>query len=752
MKQVVHAACSHDCPDACGVLITVENGRAIKIQGDPAHPVTRGFLCAKVAKNLDRVYSPDRVLYPMKRVGPKGPAGNGCATGLGEFRGETSGAKAPSLAAPYGTTEVVPFHEAISDKSSIAYDRSAQGSWQRITWDEALNTIAARFQSIVAEFGSEAILPYSYGGSCAVLSGASMDRRFFHRLGASQLERNICSAAGEAGLLSVIGVKLGTEPEQFRHSRYIIAWAANIHGNNVHLWPFIEEARRQGAKLVVIDPYRTRTAACADWYLPINPGTDAALALGVMHVIIGENLHDAGYVARHTLGFDQLRDKVKEYPPERAAQWTGISAADIRQLAREYATTRPAVIRLNYGVQRSEGGGMATRAVAMLPCITGSWKEVGGGLQLSTSGAYGLNKNALERPELMITALGRPARSVNMVELGNALNKLDSPPIKALFVYNSNPAAVCPNHNEVVRGLKRPDLFTVVHEQFFTDTTDYADLVLPATTFFEHSDLQGAYGHYYLQMSQQAIAPLGECRSNVETFRALAQRMGFGDECFLEPIEQMMDLALASPNPWLKGIDRERLRREGHVRLNFHGDEAARSSPAQNAFLPFANGNFPTPSGKAELYSESLKALGLDPVVQFTPAAESRHSGSKAFPLELLARKADNFLNSSFSNLPVVQRMEQMGLLEMNAADARSRGIADGDTVRVFNQRGEMRLTAKVNGAVQPGVVSARLFWAKLAAGQRNVNVLTSEKLTDLGNSATFYSVLVEVERSKAPL
>jgi anaerobic selenocysteine-containing dehydrogenase len=731
MKHVVHAACSHDCPDACGVLITIENGRATKIQGDPAHPVTRGFLCAKVAKYLDRVYSPDRVLYPMKRVGLKGPAGGD----LHGLRGEPSGAR-------YGALQL----------RSIENPHPQAGVWQRITWDEALDAIAARFQSIIAEFGSEAILPYSYGGSLGVLSSASMDRRFFHCLGASQLERNICSAAGEAGLLSVIGVKLGTEPEQFRNSRYIIAWAANIHGTNVHLWPFIEEARRQGAKLLVIDPYRTRTAACADWYLPVNPGTDGALALGMMHVIINEKLYDADYVARYTLGFDQLCAKVQEYPPERVSQWTGIAAADIIQLAREYATTRPAVIRLNYGVQRSEGGGMATRAIAMLPCITGSWKEMGGGLQLSTSGAFGLNKDALQRPDLMLTALGRPARSVNMVELGRALNSLDDPPIKALFVYNSNPAAVCPNHNEVVRGLKRPDLFTVVHEQFFTDTTDYADIVLPATTFFEQSDLQTAYGHYYLQMSEQAIAPLGECRSNVETFRALAQRTAFKEACFLEPVEQMMDAALASANPWLKGIDRERLRREGHVRLNFHGEKATEASPVERAFLPFAQGDFPTPSGKAELYSESLKAQGLDPVIQFIPATESRHCRSTPFPLELLARKADNFLNSSFSNLPVVQRMEEVGLLEINAADARPRGISNGDTVRVFNQRGEMQLTAKVNGAVQPGVVSARLFWAKLAAGRRNVNVLTSEKLSDLGNSATFYSVLVEVERSKPAL
>jgi anaerobic selenocysteine-containing dehydrogenase len=703
MKHVVHAACSHDCPDACGVLITVEDGRATRIQGDPTHPVTRGFLCAKVAKYLDRVYSPDRVLYPMKRVGAKGPA-------------------APS-----------------------------QQTWQRITWDEALDTIVEKFRSIAVEWGSEAILPFSYGGSCAVLNGASVDRRFFHRLGASQLERNICSAAGEAALLSVTGVKLGTEPEQFRHSKYIIAWASNIHGNNVHLWPFIQEARRNGAKLVVIDPYRTRTAACADWFLPINPGTDSALALAMMHVIIGENLYDGDYVARHTIGFDQLCEKVKEYAPSKVEQWTGISVADIRNLAREYATVRPAVIRLNYGVQRGEGGGMATRAIAMLPCITGSWKEVGGGLQLSTSGAYGLNTEALYRPDLMISTLGRPARSVDMTGLGRALNALDNPPIQALFVYNSNPAAVCPNRNEVIRGLKRPGLFTVVHEQFFTDTTDYADIVLPATTFFEHTDLQTAYGHYYLQLSQQAIDPLGECRSNVETFRSLALRMGFTEECFCEPVEKMIDTALDSPNPWLEGIDRRRLQKEGHVRLEFEDGEAGKSTE-RRPFLPFANGNFRTPSGKAELYSEALKAQGLDPVANFVPATESRHANVKAFPLELLARKADNFLNSSFSNLSGIQQMEELGLLEINAADASPRGISDGDRVRVYNRRGEMHLTARVDGTVQPGVVSARLFWAKLAAEKTNINVLTSEKLADLGNSATFYSVLVEVERCQAAL
>ena len=696
MKSVVHAACPHDCPDACGVLITIEDGRATKIQGDPSHPVTRGFLCAKVAKYLDRVYSPDRVLYPMRRIAPKGSG-----------------------------------HKDARD-------------FERISWDAALGEIAARFKAIAAEFGGEAILPYSYGGTLALLSSASMDRRFFHRLGASQLERSICSAAGEAGLKSVMGVKMGTEPEQFRHSRYIIAWAANIHGNNVHLWPFIEEARRAGAKLVVIDPYRTRTAKCADWYLPINPGTDAALALAMMHVIISEGLHDADYISKYTTGFEQLREKVKEYPPNRVAQWTGISAGDIEKLAREYATQRPAVIRLNYGVQRAQGGGMSTRAVAMLPCITGSWKEIGGGLQLSLSGAPGLKRDVLERADLMQTALGRPARVVNMVELGKALNTLADPPIQALFVYGSNPAAVCPNHNEVIRGLRRPDLFTVVHEQFFTDTTDYADIVLPATTFFEQKDLQTAYGHYYLQMSNQAIAPLGECRSNVEVFRALAEAMGFNEPCFRESVDEMIDQALNSPNPWLKGINRTRLEREGHIRLKFDGSE---SDASDAPFLPFAQGGFHTASGKAELYNPALAAQGLDPVAEFTPPEESRHSQrATSFPLELLARKADNFLNSTFSNVPSVQKLEETGLLEIHPSDARKRAIQDGDSVRIFNGRGELLLRARVNGAVQPGVVAAVLNWAKLTAGGSNINALTSEKLTDMGNSATFYSVLVEVE------
>ena len=692
MKQVVHAACPHDCPDACGTLITVEDGRATRIQGDPAHPITQGFLCAKVAKYLERVYSPDRVLYPMRRTAPKGAGG--------------------------------------------------VEAFQRITWDEALNEIVTRLKQISAEFGPEAVLPYSYGGNLGVLNGASMDMRFFHRLGASQLLRTICATTGGDAIVSVYGRKVGTEPEQFRHSKYIIAWASNIHGNNVHLWPFVEEARRNGAKLVVIDPYRTRTARVADWHIPINPSTDVALAMGMMHIIVRDGLHDEDYIARYADGFAELQERLPKYTPKQVSEWTGIPAKDIERLAHEYATERPASIRLNYGIQRTTNGGAAVRSVCMLPVITGSWKEVGGGLQLSLSGGFGLNTTALERTDLMKKSpLGREARSINMVELGKALTEVNDPPVKSLFVYNCNPAAVCPEHNLVVRGLKRTDLFTVVHEQFFTDTTDYADILLPATTFFEQKDLVKAYGHFFLQVSQQAIDPRGECRSNVELFRELALRMGFDDTCFRETVDEMIDAALASGAPQLAGITRERLEREPQVRLNLHGDES------DKPWLPFADG-FPTANGKARIYDASLIEQGMDPVADFVPPEESRHAATaERYPLELLARKADNFLNSTFVNLPGIQKMERQNELEISRADAESRGIRDGDRVRVFNERGEIILTARVDGAVAAGVVGAKLGWAKLSEGGVNINVLTSARLADLGGGATFYATLVEVER-----
>lgn len=711
--RVVHAVCSHDCPDSCGVLVTVNaEGRAVKVQGDPAHPITQGFLCGKVAKYLDRVYAPERILYPLRR--------------------KPGVAKGPQ---PRGRE-----HEA----------------FERVSWDEALGAIAARLQQISDKHGPESILPYSYAGTIGILGYGSMDRRFFHRLGASRLDRTICSEAGGVAWNLVYGKKLGMAPEDFRLARLILAWGANIHGNNVHLWPMIEQARRNGARLIVIDPYRTRTAALADWHIAIRPGTDTALALGMMHVILREGLEDRAYIAAMTHGIQPLAERVRDYTPERVATWTGMTAAEVEQLAREYATTQPAALRMNYGVQRAEFGGTTARAIAMLPALTGAWKHRGGGAQLSTSGGFAWNKQALERRDLELASpLGREARLVNMSTLGHALTELgakpdEGPRVHALFVYNSNPGAVAPNQNAVRRGLARPDLFTVVHELFFTDTTDYADFILPATTFLEHSDVQGAYGHYFVQHSTQAIEPLGEARPNVWLFSQLAQRMGFTESCFRDTPQEMMRQALGigpdghSANAAMEHITFEDLEARGRIPLAFHNDP-------EQPFLPNASGSVPTPSGKIEFYSETLAAAGLDPLPAFTPPAESRWGeAASRFPLEFLSRKADNYMNSSFAHLEGHRKMEARtsGRLEIHSDDAKARGIAEGDAVRVFNDRGSLRLTAHVNGSVPAGVVAARLDWAKLHPDGSNVNALTSERLTDLGAGATFYSTLVEVARA----
>jgi anaerobic selenocysteine-containing dehydrogenase len=701
------------------VLVTVnEEGRAVKVEGDPSQPVTQGFLCGKVAKYLDRVYAPERILYPLKRK--------------------------PGVAK--GTLTKGREHEA----------------FERVSWDEALDAIAARLQETADRYGPESILPYSYAGTIGVLGFGSMDRRFFHRLGASQLDRTICSEAGGVAWNLVYGKKLGMPTEDFRLAKLVLAWGANIHGNNVHLWPMIEKARRAGARLIVIDPYRTRTAALADWHIAIRPGTDAALALGMMHVIFNEGLEDRDYIAAMTHGASELAERAREYTPERVAAWTGMTASEVERLAREYATTRPAALRMNYGVQRSENGGTAARAIAMLPALTGAWKYRGGGGQLSTSGAFAWNKKALERPDLALASpLRRLARVVNMSTLGQALTELgqgaqseDGPPVHALFVYNSNPGAVAPNQNAVRRGMMRPDLFTVVHEQFFTDTTDYADYVLPATTFLEHTDIQGAYGHYFVQLSNQAIEPPGEARPNVWLFGQLAQRMGFTEECFRDTPEEMIKQALSistengtnghSTNAGMEHITLEDLKQQGHIPLGFHLD------PEGRPFLPNTTGTVPTPSGKIEFYSEVLAAQGQDPLPAFVPPFESRWGeGAKNYPLEFLSRKADNYMNSTFANLDGHRKMEARTSqrLEMHRQDAESRGIADGDPVRIWNDRGSLALMALVNDSVPPGVVAARLDWAKLQPDQVNVNALTSERLTDLGAGATFYSVLVEVAK-----
>jgi anaerobic selenocysteine-containing dehydrogenase len=650
------------------------------LRGNPLHPITRGFLCGKVARYLDREYSPDRLLHPQRRVGEKG-----------------------------------------------------SGRFERISWDKALDEIARHLSRIAAEFGSEAILPYSYAGTMGVLNGSGMDRRFFHRLGASRLDRTICSAAGGAALTQSLGVRYATEPEQFRHSRLILAWGANILGTNVHLWPFIVEARRQGARLYTIDPRRNRTGMASDKHFFLHPGSDTALALGLMHVIIGENRYDSEYVSLYTEGFESLRDRVRQYPPERVAALTGIPSEEIVQLAREYATTRPAVIRLNYGVQRSERGAAAVRAISLLPALTGSWKDVGGGLQLSTSQTFQLNRAALERADLQFRSkLGREARIVNMSRLGHALTELDQPPVKAMVVYNSNPAAVAPNQNAVLRGLARKDLFTVVLEQFQNDTADYADILLPVTTFLEHTDLYIAYGHHYLQLARPALPAPGEAKSNVEIFRLLAERMGFHEDCFGETEDDMIRTLLASGHPFLNGITLEQLDREHFVRL--------RVAPVGEPFLPFARGGFGTPSGKCDLRADTL---------DYVPPVESRLGDTSlrsSYPLELISPKNDDSMNSTFGNRADTDR--QTAELQMHPRDAGARLLSDGDRARIFNDRGSCLLVVKVNQQVHPGVVCApSVRWPGKSPGRRNVNALTSERLTDAGGGATFYSCLVQVEK-----
>lgn len=675
-----HSVCALDCPDACSLLVTVNNGVATKLRGNPEHPVTQGFLCGKVARYLDREYSPERLHYPLRRTGPKG-----------------------------------------------------EGRFERIGWEEALDIVAEHLRQAAERWGPESILPYSYGGTMGLVQGAGMDRRFFHRLGASRLDRTICATAGTAGLTEALGLRYGIEPEQFRHSKLILAWGANILGTNIHLWPFIVEARRNGAKLYVIDPVKNRTGRLADRHFAVNPGSDLALALGLMHVILGEGLEDRDYIARHTEGIESLRARVRGFPPERVETLTGIAREEIVALAREYATTRPAAIRLNYGVQRNERGGSAVRAIALLPALTGAWRDAGGGLQLSTSQAFHLDRTALERPDLQSRSpLGRPARLVNMSELGKALTALSDPPVKALVVYNSNPAAVAPNQALVHRGLEREDLFTVVLEQVRTDTTAFADIVLPVTTFLEHSDLYLAYGHYYLQLARPAVAPPGEAKSNAEIFRLLAQRMGFDEPELRASDDDLMRAALDSGHPFLDGITLEELERRHWVRL--------RVSPEGTPFLPFAGGGFGGPDGKCNLDASTF---------DYTPPVESR-LGDPAlrsrFPLELVTPKNDDSMNSTFGNRPEVDR--QTAVVSMHPEDAAARGIAPGDPVRIYNDRGCLRMTAAVDDSVRPGLVRAPAVRSPRASGERyNSNVLVSDRLTDLGGGATFYNCLVQVER-----
>jgi anaerobic selenocysteine-containing dehydrogenase len=710
--NTVRAVCPHDCPDACGLVVTVDpdSGRAVDLRGDREHPFTRGFLCQKVANYLDRVYHPSRLLYPMRRVGRKG-----------------------------------------------------EGRFEPITWAEAAREIAARFRSIAASpAGPQAILPYSYAGTMGKLMYGSLDRRFFHRLGASLLDRTICATAGAAGCDVTLGTRAMIDPEAAIHARYIVNWGSNTAVTNIHFWKVQFEARKHGAKIVTLDPYKSPTAAKSDWWLPIRPGTDGALALGVMHVIFREGWQDQDYLDRYCVGGDQLRERVlNDYRPETVSSITGLSVDEIERFAREYARSQelfggPALIRLNYGLQRHGGGGTAVRTIVCLPALTGDWRHPGGGALLSTSKAYPFDGAYLERPDLIPPG----TRTVNMSQLAEALHgELPGPPVQALFVYNSNPAAVCPDQSRVLSGLKRDDLFTVVHEQFQTDTADYADILLPATTQLEHFDLHGSYGHLYVQASNPAIAPLGEAKPNTEVFRLLAREMGFEPDLFEESDEELalgamrnaefgmrnenqecgsvLHSVFRTPHSALSGISLEGVK-QGPMRLNLPKDWA-----------PFAGGNFGTPSGKCELYSEREARAGRDPLPHYAPPHEdpqTKPALAAKYPLQMLTPPAGSFLNSSFVNVDVLRKAAGGVTVEMHPTDAAKRGIADGQAVTVFNARGKFRATAIVGESVKPGVVvSLGVWWNRYTADGVNSNTTTSTALTDLGGGATFFDNLVEV-------
>jgi len=675
VPRIVRVACPHDCPDTCAMLVTVEDGVATQIRGDPAMPFTEGTLCTKVAYYLERTYAPDRLLYPQKRIGKKG-----------------------------------------------------EGKFRRITWDEALDEIAARLKALAAD-NPESILPCSYAGTMGMVQYMSMDRRFFHKLGASLLDRTLCSSAGKFGLKATLGGSVGMDPERFDEARLIILWGANPIVSNLHLWSRVQAAKRRGAKVIAIDPYRSLSAEKCTQQVALLPGTDGALALGMMHVLISEGLLDGDYIAKYTLGYEALRERVlKEYSPAWAARVCGVSTEEVVQLAREYGAAKPAAIRLNYGMQRHAGGGIAARTIACLPALTGAWRDPAGGIVLTTADFFGFDHAALERPDLLA---GRRPRVINQSKLGDALTGAE-PPVRMTIVYNNNPVAVCPDSEKVIAGFSREDLFTVVMDHFQTDTADYADILLPATTQLEHHDVHKSYGHLYMLANNPAIAPVGESLPNSEVFRRLAARMGFEEPCFRDSDEDICRTAL-------NGIDWDRLKEAGWQKLD-----------VPERFAPFAQGGFPTPSGKCEFYSAALERQGIDPLPFYNPPAEVENRElEQRYPLAFLSPPARNFLNSSFANIARFRSLEREPHLDLHPKDAAERGIADGDMVRVFNDRGSQRLRARVNGKPRPGVVVApSVWWKKYAPDGRNANNLTSQRTSDLGGGATFYDCRVQVERA----
>jgi anaerobic selenocysteine-containing dehydrogenase len=684
-SATVRAACPHDCPDTCAMLVTVEAGRAVKVQGDPAHPTTHGALCTKVSRYAERTHHPERVLHPLKRVGPKG-----------------------------------------------------SGNFVRVGWDEALADITAKLKAIAAR-DAEAIVPYSYAGTMGMLQGESIAARFFHRLGASLLDRTICASAGGEALAATYGAKVGMHVEHYAESRLILIWGSNSIASNLHFWTYAQAAKRAGAKLICIDPRKTETADKCHQHIALMPGTDGALALGVMHELVANGWLDDDYVERHTEGWPALRRRALEWPPERVAQTCGITADEVRGLARDYATLKPPAIRLNYGMQRVRGGGNAVRLIAILPCLVGAWRHRAGGLLLSSSGWFRHVRNdaAMQRPDLL--GARRP-RTINMSTIGDDLlrdsdavladGRRFGPRIEAVVVYNSNPVAVAPQSPKVARGFGRDDLFTVVLEQFMTDTADIADYVLPATTQLEHLDVHTSYGHTYALINEAAVAPLGEAKPNTQIFRELAARMGFDEPCFADSDETLARMAFRSD-----AVDFDTLRRDGWVKLRIPD-------------APFAEGRFPTPSGRCLIDSPGH---GVPDHVSNYEAAASAPDLAARFPLAMISPPARNFLNSSFVNVRSLRDIEGEPLVEIHADDAAPRGVASGGMVRVFNDRGSYLCKAVVSARARRGVVNGLgVWWRKLGAERTNVNELTHQRLTDIGRAPSFYDCLVEVQAADA--
>jgi len=678
----VLGACPHDCPDTCSLRTSVRDGVAIQVHGNAGHPATGGVLCTKVSRYAERSYHPERLLKPLKRSGPKG-----------------------------------------------------SGQFVEVGWDEALDDIAARLGAIAAR-NPEAILPYSYAGTMGLVQGDGMAARFFHKLGASLLDRTICASAGAAALDYTLGGKLGMRIECFADSDLILIWGSNAIASNLHFWRHVQSAKRRGARVICIDPRKTETAEKCHQHIALRPGTDAALALALMHELIRNDWLDHDYIAQYTLGWEALKKRALEWSPARAAAVCGISVEEIENLAREYGQSckagKAVAIRLNYGMQRARGGGNAVRAVACLPALTGAWRQRAGGLHMSSSGHFTPERNTLQRPDLLA---GRTPRTINMSAIGQALLEPGSaafgPKIDALLVYNTNPVAVAPDSRQVVQGFSREDLFTVVLEHFQTDTADYADYLLPATTQLEHWDIHTTYGHTDVMLNRPAIAPLGQARSNASVFRALAARMGFTEPCFGDDDVTMVRQAFGERVPFDALLER-----------GFY------SLPVAQA--PFAQGGFPTPSGRCEFFSQRLQDMGQDGLPDYVPNYEEAQAGS-AYPLAMISPPARNFLNSSFVNVKSLRDIEGEPLLEMHADDALARGITDGSTVRVFNARGSYRCTVRINQRARPGVVHGLgVWWRKLGLDGNNVNELTHQRLTDMGRAATFYDCAVQVEQSHA--